>query len=105
MRRVYVQLPSGELVERGKEPPPSSISPDAGALWGDRNYRGLRASDGTLIDTRTKQREYMKRMGLTTVDDFRSHFANAREARERFYRGEDATRRADIARALEKARG
>jgi len=70
-RRRYVQI-KGELIE---------VTPDhvgetrdgarnAGLLWNDRDYDGLRATDGSDISTRTKHREYMKRTGLTTVDDF-----------------------------------
>ncbi len=42
----------------------------ANAMAGDRHYENMQASDGTDISTRTKHREYMKRTGLTTMDDF-----------------------------------
>lgn len=56
----------------------------ANVLAGDRHYDGLRASDGTDISSRTKHREYMKRTGLTTADDFQSTFAKAEKDRQAF---------------------
>ena len=76
------------------------VAVDSGALWGDRSYAGLRATDGTPIDTRTKHREYMKKNNLTTVDDFKDHFEREERRRISFQQGEDAERRADIVRAL-----
>lgn len=54
------------------------------ALAGDRHYDGMRAQDGTDISSRTKHREYMKRHGLTTYDDFKQTFAKEQEKREQF---------------------
>lgn len=55
------------------------------ALAGDRHYDGLVATDGTLINSRSKHREYMKRNGLTIADDYKGEWAKAeRERRERF---------------------
>jgi hypothetical protein len=51
---------------------------------GDRLYEGLRASDGTDISTRTKHREYMRRHGLTTMDDFRDTWDRAEKEREAY---------------------
>lgn len=59
----------------------------ANALAGDRHYDGLRAPDGTDISSRTKHREYMKRTGLTTVDDFKGVWDRAAKERADFYSG------------------
>ncbi len=70
-------------------------------LAGDRHYEGLRAPDGTDISTRTKHREYMKRNGLTTADDFTETWKRAEAERDRYRRGEPGTgavTRDDIAR-------
>ena len=53
----------------------------ANALAGDRHYDGLRATDGTPIDTRTKHRQYMKENNLAMDSDFKSTWETA--ARER----------------------
>jgi hypothetical protein len=52
-------------------------------IVGDRAYEGLRASDGTDIGSRKKHRDYMKRTGLTTADDFKQTWAKKAEERER----------------------
>lgn len=54
----------------------------ANALAGDRHYDGLRATDGTDISSRSKHREYMRRKGLTTIDDFSGQWARAEKQRE-----------------------
>jgi hypothetical protein len=100
MRRVYIYV-NGELVEKGSVAA-APVAPDSGALWGDRHYTGLRASDGTDISTRSKHREYMKRTGLTTVDDFGQHFATEEAKRRDFFAGRDPSRAADVARAMER---
>lgn len=60
------------------------------ALAGDRHYDGMRAQDGTDISSRTKHREYMKRHGLTTYDDFKQTFAKEQEKREQFRQAQHA---------------
>ena len=70
-----------------------SNSAIAHALAGDRHYDGLVATDGTLIDTRSKHREYMKRNGLTIADDFKGEWAKAAREREaRMTRGSGSNR-------------
>jgi len=104
MRRRYVII-GGELVDV-TDAPPADMPVDSGALWGDTSYDGLRATDGTPIDTRTKHREYMRAKGLTTADDFKQTWAKDAEQRGRFYQGApDPSRAHDIARAMEKRRG
>jgi hypothetical protein len=75
----------------------------ANPLAGDRHYDGLKAPDGTDISSRTKHREYMKRNGLTTADDYTETWKKAEEQRNRYRQGEPGTgavTRDDIARAL-----
>jgi hypothetical protein len=72
------------------------------ALAGDRSYDGLRAPDGSDISSRSKHREYMRRTGLTTADDFKDTWAQAEQKRNEYRttgRGGAVTRE-DIARAL-----
>lgn len=52
------------------------------ALAGDRHYDGLVATDGTLINSRSKHREYMRRNGLTIADDYKGEWAKAAKERE-----------------------
>ncbi len=59
----------------------------ANALAGDRHYEGLRAPDGTDISSRSKHREYMKRNGLTTQDDFKGQWAKADKERAEIREG------------------
>jgi len=55
------------------------------ALAGDRMYDGLVATDGTLINSRTKYRQYMKDKGVTHVSDYTNEWAKAeKDRRERF---------------------
>lgn len=103
MRTSYVQI-DGVLVDKATlaERP---IAADSGALWGDRGYDGQRAPDGTDISTRTKHREYMRSRGITTIDDYTNEFKQAEKKRASAMAGVDPTRKADIARALERHRG
>lgn len=102
-RTRYIQdRATGELIEitDGMRAPQTETARDAGALWGDRHYDGMRATDGADISTRTKHRDYMKRTGLATVDDFSSSWARARESRERYYQRGGSIDRASIERAI-----
>lgn len=85
-RRRYIQSkhPPYELIEITDDYQPD-LRTDSGALWGDRSYDGLRATDGTDISTRSKHREYMKANGLATADDFKDTWAKAQERRERLF--------------------
>jgi len=97
MRRRYIQR-DGVLVEVPLNYQPEPRNTDA-VLWNDRSYQDV--SD-PRFSSRTTHKEYMRANGLTTVDDFKQQFKRAREARLAFYRGEDASRRADVERAIEK---
>ena len=99
-RRRFVQMkePPYELIEVTED----YVSPTRAdsALWGDRNYEGMVAPDGTDISSRTKHREYMKAKGLTTMDDFKDSWAKAKESRERYMTEGGSFKRADIERAI-----
>lgn len=73
----------------------------------DSHYDGLRATDGTDISSRAKHREYMKRHGLTTADDFTETWKKNAEKRAKVFTGEvdKGERRDAIARALERHYG
>jgi hypothetical protein len=96
-RRRYVMV-DGELVEVDEDF--DNARPQVPVI-GDRHYDGLCATDGADISTRVKHRAYMKRNGLTTVDDYKNEWQEAQARRERFYAlGYDPTRNADVARAV-----
>lgn len=73
-----------------------------GTLWNDRSYVGLKATDGTDISSRSKHREYMKRNGLTTADDFTQTWDKAQQQRAAYFQGKGggAVSREDIGRAI-----
>jgi putative FmdB family regulatory protein len=76
---------------------PDSVPAHLNALAGDSHYQGLRAPDGTDIGSRKKHRDYMKRTGLTTTDDFRETWAKAAEKRQAVLSGEaDKAHRVEI---------
>jgi hypothetical protein len=100
VRRRYIQR-GLELVEVSNDYVPAPSNSDA-VLWNDRSYQD--AGDARFA-SRSQHREFMKANGLTTVDDYSGQWKRDREKRIAFYRGEDASRRGDIARALEKAGG
>jgi hypothetical protein len=80
-----------------------SNSAIAHALAGDRHYDGMRAPDGSMIDTRSKHRAYMKRNNLTIAEDYKGEWATAekqREARLTAQGGNDRSRRAMIEKAF-----
>jgi len=105
MRRRYVQLADGSLVDIS-DAPPVELRADSGALWGDRGYTDCRATDGTLLDTRTKHREYMRARGLTTADDFKQQWQRESGSRDQFYTSApDRERAHQIARAMDNYRG
>ena len=52
-------------------------APAALMVFGEAHYDGMRATDGTPIDTRKKHREYMKANNLTTADDFKESWPKA----------------------------
>lgn len=99
-KRRFIQMkePPYELIEVTDD----YVSPARAdsALWGDRNYEGLVAPDGTDISSRTKHREYMKAKGLTTMDDFKETWAKAKAEREHYVQHGGSFKRTDIERAI-----
>lgn len=100
-RRRYVQMkePPYDLIEV-TEDHHAPMRTDSGALWGDRSYDGLRATDGTDISSRSKHREYMKANGLATVDDFKDSWAKAQEQRDNYRTNGGTFSRRDVERAI-----
>lgn len=99
-RRRYIQdRRTGELIEVTEDyTPPLRV--DSGALWNDRSYEGLRATDGTDISSRTKHREYMRANNLTTVDDFKDTWAKAQQQREQYRQHGGTFSKRDVERAI-----
>ena len=56
-----------KLVEVGAD----YVAPLRPMVVGDSHYDGLRATDGTPVDSKVKHREYMKRNNLALVGDFK----------------------------------
>jgi hypothetical protein len=102
-RRRFIQdRETLEFHEVGADYEPDVGNTDS-VLWGDRHYEGLRATDGADISSRSKHREYMRRHGLTTVDDFNGdYWRNCEAKRNAAMAGVDPNRKYDIARALAK---
>lgn len=73
-----------------------------GSLWGDRHYDGLQATDGADISTRKKHRDYMRKMGLTTADDFKDSWARSQKEREHYMQNGGSVRKQDIRDAIER---
>ena len=103
MRRRWIQDPeTHELIEvtPDYQAPPRQVKDSH--LWNDRAYDGMRATDGADISSRSKHREYMKHHGLTTADDFKDTWAEARKKRDAYFtegKGGAVTRE-DVARAI-----
>jgi hypothetical protein len=80
------------------EGPGRSRTQGSGDGWrfSDRIYSGtpFKAPDGTLINSKAKHREYMKRTGFTTADDFKQTWERKAEERAAFYKGEGYDRKA-----------
>lgn len=99
-KRRYVYDPATkEMVEVTQCAEPETRA-DSGALWGDRHYEGMRASDGADISSRSKHRQYMKNNNLTTMDDFTNSWAKAREQRDRLFTQGGTFTKKDIERAM-----
>ena len=59
--------------------------------------------DRIVRETRARTpAEYMKRMGLTTADDFKETWAKAKVERERYYQQGGSVRKQDIREAIER---
>lgn len=84
-RKRYVQNPDPpyELIEVTDDYVAQPRNHDA-VLWNDRSYDGI----DPRFNSRTQHREFMRRTGLTTADDFKGTWDKARSERERVYKGE-----------------
>jgi hypothetical protein len=79
-----------------------SHAKDAPIMAG-RFYENTSATDGTDVSTRQKHRDYMRRNGLTTTDDYKQSWAQAqakRDAVREQYKMPSASRREALARAM-----
>jgi hypothetical protein len=72
------------------------------ALAGDRHYDGMVAPDGTDISSRTKHREYMKRNGLTTADDYKETWRKEGQLRELSRMGQLTERDKNLRQTIER---
>lgn len=69
-------------------------------------YSNLTATDGTVIDSRRKHREYMESHGLSMASDFKEHWKTAEKQREEVLSGraDRKERREMIGRALHESK-
>lgn len=97
-----------EKLGRMVEGPGRPRSEGSGDAWrfSDRIYsdKPFKAPDGTVIDSRKKHRDYMRRNGVTTMDDFKGTWDAAAKRREAVFTGthDREARREAVARAVEK---
>ena len=104
-KRYRYDPESGEMIditEGDYRPSKKGALNHMGGLWGDRHYDGLQATDGADISTRKKHREYMRRKGLTTADDFKGDWDRAKQAREHYMQHGGSIRKDDIRAAIER---
>ena len=98
-RRRWVYF-GEEAVEVSDDYVPESRNHD-GVLWNDRLYQDDR---DPRYASRAQHREYMRRNGLTTADDFTETWKRAAAEREKIQKGIDSTRKTDVNEALERVR-
>lgn len=101
-RWIYIDGEAVEITPGTVIADRASTQSHDGLLWNDRSYDGMRAPDGADISSRTKHREYMRRHGLTTADDFNGQWQREEKRREA-YRTEGkggAVTREHVARAI-----
>lgn len=102
-RRRFVQI-KGELyeVEEDYESPArgGGTSGDA-ALWNDRTYQD---GNDPRFSSRTQHRDYMRRHGLTTADDFRDQWRKdeARRVARRNGTATDPSIKRDVVNTIRK---
>jgi hypothetical protein len=105
-RKTWHYDPETKEMVEGPGTPRSEGHSGDGWRFSDRHYYGLKAPDGTDISSRKKHREYMKRNGLTTVDDFKNTWKEKAKEREAFFTGTDRReseqRKRDIAEAINR---
>lgn len=101
MTRRFVQDPvTLDLIEVDADFIPLPRRNGDAALWNDRAYQDC---GDARFHSRTSHREFMRANGLTTIDDFRAHFAKSAETRKKFFtEGYDPSRRRDVERAFNR---
>lgn len=104
-RYRYIKTPTGETISEEVNPDYTGNGEPGGGrleLMLDSHYDGLRATDGTPIDSRAKHRQYMKANNLTTADDFNGAWRKAAAQRADFFTtgGDHAARREAVERAV-----
>lgn len=82
MHRVFIY---DKQLKKVVEVTPQTKTRKDNIMVSDAHYDGLRATDGTDISTRKKHREYMKRHGLTTTDDYKQTWTKRQQERENYY--------------------
>lgn len=99
MRRHYVQV-NGELIEISPDyiQGPNRLKGDS-SLWNDRQYQDV---GDPRFSSRTQHREYMKRNGLSTVDDYKDTWKNDEKKRVAVKHGFDPSRKQDIADSIDR---
>lgn len=105
-RWVYTQggVPLPEPIEVGRDwtNPGASSTGDLGKF----QYAGLRAPDGTPLDSRDAHRRYMREKGLALASDFTGTWERQAQERAKVLSGEAGheDRKRAVAQAMEKAR-
>ena len=96
-RRRYVQI-DGELVEVSPDYVAEPRNHDA-MLWNDHAYQDM---NDPRFNSRSTHREYMKKHGLTTIDDMHGEWKRAEKKRIDVRKGIDPTRKQDLISAYQK---
>lgn len=100
-RRVYIW--DEELKELVEVSPDYTPTPRVELMPGTC-YDGVRATDGADIGSRRKHKDYMRRHGLTTADDYTETWAKAAERRAAFHtQGGDQAEKKRRREAVERA--
>ena len=73
-------------------------TPTEGIVHGD-----CVATDGTVLDTKRKRREYMKQHGLADADDFKQHWQKKAKERQDFYSANSKEKRNKVTQAVVEA--
>lgn len=84
-RRYRYDKELGEMVEIGADW--TDAERKAPHLTEGVAYSNLTATDGTVLDTRKKHREYMKAHGLTMASDFTNYWEKKAKERADFFEG------------------
>jgi hypothetical protein len=78
---------TGELIDIGEYVPPEP-EPSKLQINTDMHYAGIRATDGTPLESRRAHQEYMRANGLALADDFKGTWERARAQRDARYHGD-----------------